>query len=91
MKTKQWLWQTSRFNQTNHRNHAALITVIACSVIDYRVWILILTKESFVGLCISQWDNGINEVWRVWLPPFVSVLFDPLGEAGYYSIDRVKS
>ena len=52
---------------------------------------LIMTAESFVGLYISQWDNRMNNARRVWLPRFVLVLFDPLGEAGYYSIDRVKS
>ena len=55
------------------------------------MWMLIMTVESFVGLHISQWDNRMNEAWRVWLPRFVLVLFDPLGETGYYSIDRVKT
>ena len=32
----------------------------------------------------------MNGAWRVWLPRFVLVFFDPLGETGYYSIDRVK-
>ena len=52
---------------------------------------LIMIVESFAGLHISQWDNRMNEAWRVWLPRFASVLFDPLGETGYYSIDRVKT
>ena len=52
---------------------------------------LIMTVESFVGLYISQWDNRMNKAWRVGLPRFVLVLFDPLGETGYYSIDRVKT
>ena len=52
---------------------------------------LILTVESFVGMHISQWDNRVNEAWRVGLPRFVLVLFDPLGETDYYSIDRVKT
>ena len=51
---------------------------------------LIMTVESFVGLYISQWDNKMNEAWRMWLPRFVLVLFDPLGETGCYSINRVK-
>ena len=55
------------------------------------MWMLIMTVESFVGLYISQWDNRINEAWRVWLPRFVVVLFDPLGETGYYSMDRVET
>ena len=52
---------------------------------------LILTVESFVGLYISQWDNRMNETRKVWLPRFVLVFFDPLGETGYYTIDRVKT
>ena len=55
------------------------------------MWMLILTVVLFVGLYISQWDNRMNEAWRVWLPRFVLVLFDPLGETGYYTIDRVKA
>ena len=55
------------------------------------MWMLIMPVESFVGLHISQWDNRMNEAWRVWLPRFVLVMFDPLGEACYYLIDRVKT
>ena len=55
------------------------------------MWMLIMIVESFAGLHLSQCDNRMNEAWRVWLPRFVSVLFDPLGETGYYSIDRVKT
>ena len=55
------------------------------------MWMLIMTVESFVGLYISQWDKRMNEAWRVWLPWFALVLYDPLGETGYYSIDRVKT
>ena len=52
---------------------------------------LIMTVESFVGLYIVQWDMQMNEAWRVWLPLYVLVLFEPLGETGYNSIDRVKT
>ena len=54
------------------------------------MWMLIMTVVSFVEMHISQCDNRIKETWRVWLLRFVLVLFDPLGETGYYSIDRVK-
>ena len=54
------------------------------------MWLLIMTVESFVGLHIPEWDNRMNEAWRMWLPRFVLVLSDLLGETGFYSIDRVK-
>ena len=52
---------------------------------------LILTVEPFVGLYISQWDNGMNETGRVWKRQTGSLLCDLYNENGCHSIDKVQS